>query len=223
MSDEHLQKTLAELVSQRDRKSAEFTAEIKRLETAIEAIKRLVQPEGQAATASTEALDTFNFRDGATAVVTKAVQAGDFFGKSQADAAQVYLKRLGRASTVEDIFSALQRGGAKLQGKDPKKNLYISLVKRKAIFALVAPYTFGLWEFYPDAKEGSSGQGRIAAQIGEVMQDGNSHRVIDVMKALQDRFSQRVSRATVTSVLMRGDEYRKVRRGTFRLKKQTAS
>src|SRR5271157_3366159 len=151
MAEEHLEKTLRELQSQRDKQVADFRAELAKLDTAIEAIRKLVQPDSQPSSISVQADDAFTFQGNVSTVVTKGVQAGDFFGKPQADAAREYLKRLGRAATVDDIFTALQQGGVKFKGKDPKKNLYISLTMRKAIFVSVAPYTFGLWEFYPDA------------------------------------------------------------------------
>lgn len=221
MADEHLEKTLLDLQSQREKRIADFRGEIERLDTAIEAIRKLVQPDSQTSTISVQVSDAFTFKDNASAS-TKGVQPGDFFGKPQADAAREYLKRLGRAATVDDIFAALQRGGVKFTGKDPKKNLYISLTMRKAIFVSVAPYTFGLWEFYPDAKGEKTG-GRLSAQIEEVMQDGKSHRVVDIMRMLEEKFGQKVTRSSVGSVLFREDQFRKVGRGKFKLKKEVAS
>lgn len=223
MPDDHVQKTLSELLAQREKKAAEFAAELKRMDATIEGIRMAFQPDTNASPAGTSSTETYKASDSVAASGLGAIQAGDFFGKPQADAAQEYLKRLGRASTIEDIYNALQRGGAKLQGKDPKKNLYISLVKRKAVFVLVAPYTFGLWEFYPNAKQSAGGQERISAQVEEVMQDGKTHRVVEVLKGLQERFGENVSRATVTNILLRGDRYRKVKRGQFKLKKEAAT
>jgi len=222
MPDEHLQKTLAELLAQRDRKAAEFSAELARMDTAIEAIKALVQPNGQPAPTLSQAIDTFKSQDTASAVVTRTVQAGDFFGMNQADAAQQYLKRLGRAATIDDILSAIQKGGARLQGKDPKKNLYISLVKRRSIFPLVAPYTFGLWEFYPGVKEKAAGGGHIIGQIKDIMRDGKTYRLNDIVTALRQQFGE-VKRGTVVTAIRRGKEFRKVRRGIYKLVEQVKS
>ena len=222
MAEEHLERTLAELQSQREKKVAEFRSELSRIDTAIDAIRKLLQPNGQPITVTAQASDNFPVQDTASAVATPAVQAGDFFGKPQADAAREYLKRLGRAAHVDDIFNALQRGGVQFRGKEPKKNLYISLSMRKAIFVSVAPYTFGLWEFYPNATK-KSGAGRLSAQIEEVMQDGKSHRVADIIRALEEKFSQRISRSSVGSVLLREDRFRKVKRGMFRLRKEAQS
>src|SRR5438034_7341112 len=144
MADEHLQKALADLIDQRERKAAEFNAELARLDNAIEAVRTLVQPDGQPGPGgiSIQSVDSLKMQDGASVAVARAVQPGDFFAMSQADAAREYLKRLGRAATLDDIFSALQRGGVRFQGKDPTKNLYISLTLMKTLFVLVAPPTF---------------------------------------------------------------------------------
>ena len=117
-------------------------------------------------------------------------------------------------------MAALQRGGVRFQGKDPKKNLYISLTMRKTLFVAVAPYTFGLWDFYPNAKE-KTGE-RLSAQIDELMQDGKGHKVADIIRTLEEKFGQKLSRSTVVSVLLRGGQYRKVRRGMFKLRREAA-
>jgi len=216
MPDEHIQKTLSDLLAQREKKAAEFSAELSRMDTAIEAIRALVQPNGQPPTSVIQITDSFKTQDRASAVVGALVQPGDFFGMSVADAAQQYLKRLGRAAAVDDIVSAIQKGGARVQGKDPKKNLYISLVKRRSIFPLVAPYTFGLWEFYPKAKEKAIGAGGITGQIKEIMRDGKTYRLSDIVAALKQQFGE-VKRGTVVTAVRRGKEFRKVRRGFYRL------
>src|SRR5947207_6643599 len=107
MAEEHLEKTLFELQAQRGRKVAEFKAELSKLDTAIEAIKKLVQPNSQATAVSAQPGDDFAFQETVGAVVAPTIQPGDFFGKPQAEAAQEYLKRLGRAATLDDIFTAL--------------------------------------------------------------------------------------------------------------------
>jgi hypothetical protein len=216
MSDEHLQKTLSDLLAQREKKAAEFSAELSRMDTAIEAIRALVQPNGQPSLTSGQSLDTFKPQEGSSAVMGRTVQAGDFFGMNQADATQQYLKRLGRAATVDDIVAAIQKGGARLQGKDPKKNLYISLVKRKNVFPLVAPYTFGLWEFYPGAKEKSGAGGHMLGQIKDIMGDGKTHRLSEIIATITQQFGE-VKRATIVTAIRRGKEFRKVRRGVYKL------
>jgi len=86
------------------------------------------------------------------------------------------------------------------------------------VFVSVAPYTFGLWEFYPDAKEKTGG--RLLAQIEEVMQDGKSHRVVEIVRMVEEKFGQKVTRSSVVSVLVRENQFRKVKRGMFKLRKE---
>jgi hypothetical protein len=78
------------------------------------------------------------------------IRPGEFFGMSQTEAAYSYLKRIGHAVHVEKILEALQAGGIKLEGKNPKNTLYTSLVRGTKRFVLVTPGTFGLAEFYPN-------------------------------------------------------------------------
>ena len=217
MAEQHLERTLSELVSQREQK----IAEIAKLDAAIEAIRKLI---------GAEPLSKIKIRirnpasasahSSAHMVVETIVKAGDLFGKAQAEAAQEYLRRIGRAAHLDEIFAGLQRGGATLQGKNPKKNLYISLVKKKSIFPLVAAYTFGLWEFYPDAKQkpNGGGQSRIFEQLKEIMQDGKSRRITKILVLLEEKFGQPFPRSSVVSALRRGKEFRRVKRGAYKLK-----
>jgi len=220
MPEQHLEKTLSDLLSQREQR----VAEIARLDAAIEAIQKLVgSNSANTASISVSVSDALKQQDSVRAVLGVIVKPGDFFGKSQAEAAQEYLHRRGTAADLNEILGALQKGGAILKGKEPRKNLYISLVKRKDIFALVAPYTFGLWEFYPGARKKPAGkkgkeQSQIFEQLKEVMQDGKSHRIVEILALLQQKFGQTFVRPTVVSALRRGKEFRRVRRGTFKLR-----
>src|SRR5438128_3942927 len=159
MSDEHLEKTLSELLAQRQQK----ISELNKLDSAIEAIQRLRGVQGSESSFKVDIREP-----GGVAVV----KPGDFFGRSATDSAHEYLKRRGSAASLDEIVSALEKGGARLEGKNPKKNLYISLIKKRAIFVSVAPYTFGLWEFYPDATGRKVGGDLIMERLKEVMQDG---------------------------------------------------
>jgi len=220
MAEQHLEKTISTLLSQREQK----VAEVAKLDAAIEAIKKLMGPgTAPEREVAVQATDNFTFQDsvpavGVATVLGGAIKPGDFFGKAQAEAAQEYLRRIGHAAGVGEIFMALQKGGAKLKGRDPKKNLYISLVKKKDVFPMVAPYTFGLWEFYPGAR-GKSGGGGVAAQLKEVMQDGKPHRITEILALLQEEFAQKFSRSSVVAAIHRSKEFRKIRRGTYKLVK----
>src|SRR4029077_7840219 len=88
------------------------------------------------------------------------IRADEFFGLTHADAARRYLKKVGHAVSTDELVDALQKGGCKLGGADPKRVLYISLVRNTRDF--VPPQTgyIGLREFYP--ARASSAQDRKA-------------------------------------------------------------
>lgn len=217
MAEQHLEKTMSELLSQREQVAAKATAEIARIDAAVEAIRRLMSPNGAAPKAAeSEVSEILGAGERLPRHLGGVVNPGDFFGSSQAEAAREYLRRTARAATLDDIFAALQKGGARLQGKNPRKNLYISLSRRKDVFALVAPYTFGLWEFYPGAKE-RGGEGRISAQLREVMQGGKGHRIAEVIGLLEQKYGRKFARSTVAMTLRRGNDFRKVRRGLYKI------
>ena len=216
---EHLEKALSDLVSQREQNAVE----IAKLDSAIEAIQKLIGSGGERVTdLKIEVSDRMTQKDSVHPVIGFVIKPGDLFGKSQAEAAQEYLKRRDNAASLDEIFSALKRGGASLKGKNPKKNLYISLVKKKGIFALVAPYTFGLWEFYPNAKQKNvrakgGRQSQMFEQLEEVMRDGKVYQITKIVALLDERFGQKFSRSTVVSALRRGAQFRKARRGRYKL------
>jgi hypothetical protein len=216
MAETHLEKTLSELQAQRDQKAAELA----KLDSAIEAIRKLMEPGAiSASDAVVQVANGAKGQDATRAIVGVSpitIKPDDFFGKAQAEAVQEYLRRVGHAAPLDEIFEALRKGGSRLQGKDPKKNLYISLSRRKDIFALVGPYTFGLWEFYPGAKEKTKGEGHISAQLVEVMQDHKVHRIAELLRLLEEKYGRKFVRSTVATTLRRGKEFRKVRRGAYK-------
>lgn len=216
MDDAHLEKTILELQAQREQKAAELA----KLDSAIEAIRKLMEPgTSPANAAAVQAANGVKSQDVMRTIAGVSpitIKPDDFFAKAQTEAVQDYLRRVGHAASLDDIFGALRRGGSRLQGKDPKKNLYISLSRRKDIFALVGPYTFGLWEFYPGAKEKIKGEGHITAQLVEVMQDHKAHRVTDLLKLLEQKYGRKFVRSTVATTLKRGREFHRLRRGTYK-------
>ncbi len=77
------------------------------------------------------------------------VRPDEFYGMSQSDAAKVYLRKIGYAIAFDDLVSALQKGGAKLGGADPKKTLYVSLARNpRKEFVWPSKDHIGLKEFY---------------------------------------------------------------------------
>jgi hypothetical protein len=77
------------------------------------------------------------------------IRADEFFGMTQAEASRKYLKRVGHAVSFEDLVNALHAGGCKVGGENPKRVLYISLVRNTRDFVPPQQGYIGLREFYP--------------------------------------------------------------------------
>jgi hypothetical protein len=77
------------------------------------------------------------------------IRADEFFGMTHAEAARQYLKKVGHAVSFEELADALRKGGCKLTGVDPKKILYISLIRNSRDFVPPQAGFVGLREFYP--------------------------------------------------------------------------
>lgn len=136
--DDDIKLTLERLVAKRDR-----------LNEAISALERILAGESTQAGEGTGELlpgGTMSLRS----VKPPAIVPGEFFGKSQTEAATAYLKKIGHAVHLDQILDALQAGGVKFEGSDPKKTLYTVLVRATRRFVLVSKNTFGLLEFYPN-------------------------------------------------------------------------
>ena len=82
------------------------------------------------------------------------IRPDEFFGMSQSEAAKAYLKRIGHAVPMEELVEALTSRGCKVGGVDPKRTLYISLVRNVREFVPPQPGFIGLREFYPSLKGG---------------------------------------------------------------------
>jgi hypothetical protein len=81
------------------------------------------------------------------------VRPDEFFQMSQNDAAKAYLRKIGRAISMDELVGALQAGGAKVGGADPKRTLYVSLkANPKKEFVWPSKDHIGLAEFYLDRK-----------------------------------------------------------------------
>jgi hypothetical protein len=78
------------------------------------------------------------------------IQGDEFFGLSQPEAARRYLKKIGQAVSVDEILEALRKGGCKVGGADPKKVLYICMVRDTRNFIKLPNGMIGLRDFYAD-------------------------------------------------------------------------
>jgi len=76
---------------------------------------------------------------------------GQFFGKSQMQAAAEILRGFGKPQKTKTIMDAMAKAELKVGGKDPEGTIYRSLLRSKE-FMKVAPDTWGLAEWYPEAK-----------------------------------------------------------------------
>jgi hypothetical protein len=83
-----------------------------------------------------------------------AVRADDFFGMTYSTAAATYLAKVGYAVSMDELLDALNRGGCPVGGKEPKKTLYISLIRDVRTFVPIAGRSgfLGLRKFYPNLK-----------------------------------------------------------------------
>src|SRR5438105_9394029 len=62
------------------------------------------------------------------------IRPDEFFGLQYSDAARNYLRKVGHAVGLDDLLDALRNGGCKVGGTDPKRVLYISLVRNTRDF-----------------------------------------------------------------------------------------
>lgn len=84
------------------------------------------------------------------------IRPDEFFAMTISDAARAYLTKVGHAVTIDNLIEALRAGGCKLSGANPKKVLYISLVRNTRDFVPVGSGFLGLRSFYPGLKAASS-------------------------------------------------------------------
>lgn len=85
----------------------------------------------------------------------------EFFGKSIAEAARMYLEKIGHAMLVDDILKAITSGGCKVGGADPKRTLSITLGQGKREFVGTGGGNYGLRKFYPDMPKLGRPEGSI--------------------------------------------------------------
>ncbi len=78
------------------------------------------------------------------------IKPDTFFGKSNTESAEKYLKMLGHAAPVDSILEALKKGGAQFKG-DGKHTLYVQLIRATSKFVKIGKgpdSTIGLREWY---------------------------------------------------------------------------
>jgi hypothetical protein len=82
------------------------------------------------------------------------VRPDEFVGETYSNAARRYLEKVGQAVSMDDLLDALNRGGCPVGGKEPKKTLYISLIRDVRTFVPIPGRSgfLGLRKFYPNLK-----------------------------------------------------------------------
>jgi hypothetical protein len=82
------------------------------------------------------------------------VRPDAFFGMTYSTAAAAYLESVGHAVSMDELLDALNKGGSPVGGKEPKKTLYISLVRAVKTFVPIPGRSgfLGLRKFYPNLK-----------------------------------------------------------------------
>jgi hypothetical protein len=85
-----------------------------------------------------------------------------FVGDTYSIAAKKYLKQVGYAVPVDELVDVLKKGGCPVGGVDPRKTLYISLVRDvRTFYPIPGKMGFiGLREFYPNLKGKKPGRPR---------------------------------------------------------------
>lgn len=113
--------------------------------------------------------------EGAPAQAGRKIRPDQFFGKTQLDSAEEYLRMIGHACSVEEILKALTDGGMKFDTKNPRANLYTQMVRSTMRFAKLPQGSFGLLEWYPKEKEKrlrrAGGTGGEAEEVEEAVLD----------------------------------------------------
>lgn len=79
-----------------------------------------------------------------------AIRADEYFGKKFNDAAEMYIRKIGSAVSLEQIIDGVKRGGFRFETTPNKMKLYKSLALSNRKFRLIDrdTQTFGLVDFY---------------------------------------------------------------------------
>ena len=77
--------------------------------------------------------------------LAKEVRPDEFFSLPQTEAAKAFLRKVGNAVSFDQLVEGLKKGGAQVGGADPKKTLYVSLMRNpKKEFVLIGDGFIGL-------------------------------------------------------------------------------
>jgi hypothetical protein len=80
------------------------------------------------------------------------VRGDEFFSMTQSEAARTYLNKVGHAVPLEELVEVLNKGGCLVGGVDPKKTLYIALIRNTRDFVRIPNGHIGLRSMYAGLK-----------------------------------------------------------------------
>jgi hypothetical protein len=146
-TNEDLKATLEHFREQHQRKLDELKPkldELKALETTVRQLRIQLGETVEAADVSDIAIASAE--TASSGLYTP--RPDEFFTMSQGDAAKAFLDRTGHAVSLDELVQGLKSGGCKVGGVDPKKTLYISLVRNVREFVPVGNGYIGLRKFY---------------------------------------------------------------------------
>ena len=151
-NENSLRQTLEFFLSERAKKMED----VKRLDLTIAQIKQSLGEPMENATEQLEIPPALSITAPITPVAPRSsggrttIRPDEFFGLQYSDAARNYLRKVGHAVGLEELLDALRNGGCKVGGSDPKRVLYISLVRNTRDFVPTGNGFIGLREFYPN-------------------------------------------------------------------------
>lgn len=103
------------------------------------------------------------------------IRPDEFFGLQYSDAARNYLRKVGHAVGLDELLDALRNGGCKVGGSDPKRVLYISLVRNTRDFVPTGNGFIGLREFYPNLPKAKAVTNGKKAKKGKKAKRKSAH------------------------------------------------
>lgn len=104
------------------------------------------------------------------------IEPGEFYGKTQTEAAMAFLQKFKKPAQLDSIYLALIAGGIKFKGANGKHALNVQLTRSTGWFAKIPgeETTFGLREWYDKKKSrtmADAAKARAQARIPEEEKD----------------------------------------------------
>jgi hypothetical protein len=143
MMNDTILKTVSELRQQLDEKVADIKSD-ERMEDILKIHKTIVTLEELAEVPVTSLGDVFGFTES-----NVTIRRDEFYGLTPLEAAKRFIKKRGRACTLDEIAKGIQSGGCH---DFKEEDLGESLSRSTLAIAKVGNELYGLVEFYPHIK-----------------------------------------------------------------------